>query len=95
MAQQRVLLVPLGRISVADRARSAAQQFVIRQWPVFADTGQPPRSFWALPNDPHPNIEAHRIAAEAIADTLRIDDRFMGQAAKAPRPTARAERAAR
>lgn len=39
--------------------------------PLFARFNRDGSSWWALPNDAHPNVEAHRLAGEALAGKLR------------------------
>ncbi|MCS6860426.1 MAG: SGNH/GDSL hydrolase family protein [Abditibacteriales bacterium] len=51
-------------------AMESAGMSVLDLRPVYAKFGRTGRSWWALPCDAHPSVEAHRVAAKALKEKI-------------------------
>jgi lysophospholipase L1-like esterase len=61
-------------VGIYRKVKAAAEGMglpVLDVRPAYARFGRIGRTWWALPCDPHPNVEAHRIIAQTIDEKLK------------------------
>jgi lysophospholipase L1-like esterase len=62
---------------------------VVDLLPVYARFGKHGEQWWASPSNPHPGVEAHRVAGEAIGEALQSEEPIRARGADRTRSSGR------